>query len=419
MAFEFHLRFGSNKEQRSSEQVQQTSSLNNPEPWLLNLFGNLSEAGIPVTKETAMRFDTVFSCIRVLSETFASFPLSVFMKTDSGRIQADTHPVFSLIKSKPSPLMTAYSWKQAIMVHLCTQGNSFSRIIRNQRGNVAQILLFPYPECMTVSIIGGQLWYKYPGVPEAMSSDEILHFAGMSWNGIVGMSPITYQRETIGLGIAQKTYSNKFYSNGTNMGGIVEVPNVLGDTAYKRLKESFDDKSQGLSNAHKAILLEGGAKYNKMSITPVDAQYVESRKLTKEDICGIFRVPPHMIANLDRATFSNIEQQSIEFISNTMTPYITSCENELDSKLFSPSELAKYYVKFNVNSHMRGDATARSNYYYRMWLMGALNPNEVRELEDLNKIEGGDTYFVPVNVQQLTELNNINNNQNQNNQNNG
>lgn len=406
MNFSLNISFGRNKsEQRSSVGAgSQASSIAEPQQWLLDMMGGgATDAGVTVNKETAMRFDAVFSCIKVLSETLATLPLGVYLKTLQGREAATNHPTYQVIKKRPNPLMTSYHWMSTTMVHLCTDGNSYSRIIRNNRGEVVELSLFESPQSMYVTKVNNELWYKYPGIDMPMHSSEILHFAGMSFNGIKGLNPIAYNRSSIGLGIAQSTFAQKFYGNGANMSGILESPSVLNKEAFKSLKDSFNEQVQGLSKSHNAVLLNGGVTYKSISVSPADAQYIEGRKLSKEDICGIFRVPPHMIASMDKATFSNIEQQSIDFITRTMTPWVTMIENELDVKLFSPSDAVKYYTKFNLNSSMRGDATTRANYFYRLWLTGAINADEIRELEDMNQIPdgGGQKYFVPVNVQDL------------------
>lgn len=236
---------------------------------------------------------------------------------------------------------------------------------------------------------------------ELLPSHEMLHLRGLSTNGYKGKSPIAVHRDNLSLTASAQQYGEKFFNQGGNMSGVFKYPSTLKPEAYKRLKHDLIQQSVGLHNAHTPLLLEGGMTYERISIPPEDAQFIATRKFQKTEIATIYGVPPHMIADLERATNNNIEHQGMEFVQYCLMPYLVRLEEEFNRKLLRHDEFGEYYFLFGLNGLLRGDAKTRSEYYKNMNLIGALSANEIRSLEDMNAYEGGDEYFVQANMQTI------------------
>ena len=360
-----------------------------------------------VNPDSAMKFTTIYSCVKVLSESVATLPLYLYQETKDKRTKQSNK--LTKILDNPNRFMSSYDFKSMVMVDLCLQGNSYWQIVRNKALEVTGI--YPLlPSQMTVKVVErGNVEYHYASTTQGLvvlGDDEVLHFKMLSMDGIVGISPIQYNRLAISLGISQLEYSDKFYQNGSNSAVILSHPATLDGEAYERLKGSFTKQYVGVKNSHKPILLEDGLKMERLSITNAEAQYIESRTFTKNDIASIFRVPPHMINELSRATFSNIEHQSLEFVKYTLMPYLVMIETELNNKLTSSN---KQYFKFYTNYLIRGDIKARYEAYQIAIQNGFLNRNEVRVLEDMDVADGLDEFIVPLNMQNVTKSGQENN----------
>lgn len=242
---------------------------------------------------------------------------------------------------------------------------------------------------------------------ELLPSHEMLHLRGLSTNGYKGKSPIAVHRDNLSLTASAQQYGEKFFNQGGNMSGVFKYPSTLKPEAYKRLKHDLIQQSVGLHNAHTPLLLEGGMTYERISIPPEDAQFIATRKFQKTEIATIYGVPPHMIADLERATNNNIEHQGMEFVQYCLMPYLVRLEEEFNRKLLRYDEFGEYYFLFGLNGLLRGDAKTRSEYYKNMNLIGALSANEIRSLEDMNAYEGGDEYFVQANMQTIENAKSI------------
>ena len=242
---------------------------------------------------------------------------------------------------------------------------------------------------------------------ELLPSHEMLHLRGLSTNGYKGKSPIAVHRDNLSLTASAQLYGEKFFNQGGNMSGVFKYPSTLKPEAYKRLKHDLIQQSVGLHNAHTPLLLEGGMTYERISIPPEDAQFIATRKFQKTEIATIYGVPPHMIADLERATNNNIEHQGMEFVQYCLMPYLVRLEEEFNRKLLRHDEFGEYYFLFGLNGLLRGDAKTRSEYYKNMNLIGALSANEIRSLEDMNAYEGGDEYFVQANMQTIENAKSI------------
>jgi HK97 family phage portal protein len=292
------------------------------------------------------------------------------------------------------------------MSHLLLWGNAYAQIIRDGRGRV--LSLYPLlPENMTVDRTNtGELYYQYykDGQPYLLRRDEVLHIPGLGFDGLVGYSPIAMARNAIGMAIATEEYGAKFFANGANPGGVLEHPGVVKDPA--RVRESWNAVYQGSRNAHRIVVLEEGMKFQAVGIPPEQAQFLQTRKFQINEIARIFRIPPHMIGDLEKSSFSNIEQQSLEYVIYTLDPWVVRWEQSIQKALFTKSEKRELFTKFSVDGLLRGDYQSRMNGYATGRQNGWLSTNDIRELENMNRVPeelGGDLYLVNWNMTKLRD----------------
>jgi HK97 family phage portal protein len=377
------------------------TNLQSPLGWLLNMF-NPSKTGVRVTELSAMRASAVFACVRVLAETVASLPLITYQKTDAGKDRASNHPVYKLLKDRPNPEITSYTWRNMAMAHMNLWGESFAKIDFNNAGYPSEIWpLLPSKMDIRRNMKTLELEYLYTkpdGGLALFAPWEILHLKMMTLDGVRGISPIGMAKEAIGLSLAQEEFGARFYGNGTNMGGFFKTPNKLSEPAHKRLKKNLEEQYTGLTKSHKIAILEEGLDFIKLGIPPNEAQFLESRKFQLNEICRMFRVQSHLVNDLDRSTNNNIEQQSLEFIIYTIRPWLVNIEQEYNYKLFTPAEQNSYFTEHLVDGILRGDLESRYRAYQTGRLGGWLSVNKILEKENENKIEGGDVYLDPLNM---------------------
>ena len=365
-----------------------------------------NDSGVQVDQTSALRMSAVYACIRLLSETLAQLPLNIRRSTPDGSELATSHPLYNILHNTPNRFMSSFSWRNTVMSHCVGWGNGYSYIVRNQIGEPRG--LFPLlPDRTYPQIVDGQLRYQSQinetPLPDILPVD-ILHIPALSFDGLVGISPIALHRQSIGLGMAAQKFGAKMYSSGSMLSGVLKHPGRLKRKAERpddpspveRLRKQWRQLYSGLDNAGSVAVLEEGMEFQKTAIDPVDAQYVELMKFQVADIARIFNVASHLINDLDRATFNNISELSLSFLRYTMTPWIVRWEQELNRKLFPDSNT--YFVKFNLQGLLRGTLTERKDYYKTAIEYGWLSRNEVRELEDLNRIEGLDEYLQPLNM---------------------
>lgn len=368
-------------------------------------FGSTT-SGKTVNERTAMQTTAVYACVRVLSETLASLPLHTYTHSDRGKEKATDHHLYYLLHDEPNPEMTSFVFRETLMSHLLLWGNAYAQVIRDGRGNV--LALYPLlPDKMTVERTGaGELYYEYQKDtgPVILRRDEVFHIPGLGFDGLVGYSPIAMAKNAIGMAIATEEYGAKFFANGANPGGVLEHPGVVKDP--KRVRDSWNAVYQGSSNAHRVAVLEEGMKFQSIGIPPEQAQFIATRKFQLNEIARIFRIPPHMIGDLEKSSFSNIEQQSLEFVKYTLDPWVSRWEQAIQKTLLKETEKSQYFVKFNVDGLLRGDYQGRMNGYAVGRQNGWLSSNDIRELEDMNRIpedQGGDLYLVNGNMTQLQD----------------
>ncbi|EPR07986.1 phage portal protein [Ruminiclostridium papyrosolvens] len=368
-------------------------------------FGSTT-SGKTVNERTAMQTTAVYACVRILAETIASLPLHTYRYTQHGKEKATEHQIYHLLADEPNPEMTSFVFRETLMGHLLLWGNAYAQIIRDGRGKV--IALYPLlPNKMTVDRTEkGELYYIYnkEGQSYPLKSYEVLHIPGLGFDGLIGYSPIAMAKNAIGMAIATEEYGAKFFANGANPGGVLEHPGVVKDPA--RVRESWNSVYQGSSNAHRVAVLEEGMKFQSIGIPPEQAQFLETRKFQINEIARIFRIPPHMIGDLEKSSFSNIEQQSLEFVMYTLDPWVVRWEQSIKRVLFSEDEKKEYFVKFNVDGLLRGDYQSRMNGYAVGRQNGWLSANDIRELENMNRISeelGGDLYLINGNMTKLVD----------------
>ena len=369
-----------------------------------------STSGKVVTERSAMQMTAVYACVRILSEAIAGLPLHVYRyKEDGGKEKALDHPLYLLLHDEPNPEMSSFVFRETLMTHLLLWGNAYAQIIRNGKGEV--VALYPLmPNKMTVGRdTNGQLYYTYQKSQDELPKDntytvtlypsDVLHIPGLGFDGLVGYSPIAMAKNAIGLAIATEEYGSKFFANGAAPSGVLEHPGTIKDPA--RVRESWMSQFGGSANSNKIAVLEEGLKYTPISISPEQAQFLETRKFQINEIARIFRVPPHMVGDLEKSSFSNIEQQSLEFVKYTLDPWVVRWEQSIQRTLLASEEKKNYFVKFNVEGLLRGDYQSRMNGYAIGRQKGWMTANDIRELENLDRIpaeEGGDLYLINGNM---------------------
>jgi HK97 family phage portal protein len=369
--------------------------------------GGPTESGEHVSPDRAMQTAAVFTCVRVLGESVAQLPLGIYKsREDNGSDKMTTHPLYRLVHYQPNEWMTSFEFREYMMACLNLRGNFYAfknYVGTGQRRRIVEILPF-HPD--TVEVKQDENWdityeVRLPNrAPQIIPKSNMLHIKGLSLNGLKGVSPIQYQRESIGLAMAAEKYGARTFKNGARPSLVLEHPNSLTQEAAERLSKSWHE-AYGGENTGKTAILENGLKVNKISMSNEDAQYLETRKFQRSEIAGIFRVPAHMVNDLEKATFSNIEHQSVEFVVHSLNPWIVRIEQAMWRDLLTLEEQNEgYFFLFNVDGLLRGDAKSRAEALKIQRLNGIINANEWRALENLNPIEGGDVYLTPLNMRQ-------------------
>lgn len=354
--------------------------------------------GVSVTNDGAMRLTAFFAGIRLISENVASLPKEVKMKKDRTLSSTDNHPVNRLLE-KPNEYTNTFSFWQTIATWIKGWGNAYAIIMRDGTGKPVALHQV-HPQCVQIVISNGKKWYKVTMTDPSFSflngtypDYNMLHFMEMTLDGITGVNTVIYNAIAIGKATATEKFAAEFYEKGGNIKAVMETDGNLGDKEYDQFMAHF---SKAASN-FETPLLEYGIKYKQLSVNPVAAQLIQSETLSIQDIARILNVPPHMIAELSHATFSNIEHQTIQFVQYSLRPIVKKIEVELRSKLFFESE-REYKVKFSLDGLLRGDTAARSNFYHNAILDGYMSRNEVRDLEGLERVEGLDEFLYPLNT---------------------
>ncbi|MGG0756051.1 phage portal protein [Brevibacillus laterosporus] len=389
---------------------QNESDLQNPKDWLVNLLGgSTTYSGERVTGDTALLNSNVYTCASILGGDIGKLPIQIFTRK-GGRIERDrNHPVTNLLGIRPNPYMSAYTFKELLQVHLMLWGNAYALIDWGWDGRPQALWpLNPSLTEVTTDLNTGEVWYITTltnGEQRKIPWFDVLHVKAISKTGLKGISPISVIREKLGIQQASDKFIGAFYANGTTSRGILKVPDILQPEAKDRTREEWQKLNTGLNNAHKVAILDGGLDYQSLGMPLKDAEFIETQKFGIGEIAKIYKIPPHKLGQLDRATFSNIEHQSIEYVKNTLQPIITNWEQEIDYKLFTNKERKQFYSKFNVESELRGDSQSRAQYYKDMVSISGITFNEVRAKENQNGYgEIGDRPIIPLNMTWLDQL---------------
>lgn len=361
--------------------------------------GQRSAAGRAVDETSALAQVAVYACVRVIAETVASLPYLVYKRLDRGKDRATDHPLYPLLHDRANPEMTAFEWRETMVGHCLTWGHGFSEIERGRGGPVA---LWPLrPDRMDIQRDErDNLVYVYllpDGEPVTFRPDQIHHWRGFGASGITGKTPISLAREAIGLGLAVEEYGARFFSNDSRPGGVLQTAGKLTADGAKRLKDGWEASMRGLSNRHRVAILEEGVTWQSIGIPPQDAQFLETRKFQIVEIARFFRVPLHLIGELERATWGNIEHQGIDFVTHTIRPWLVRIEQATARDLFG-GDVRQFFAEFLVDALLRGDAVARSQALATQRQNGIITANEWREIENRNPIEGGDELLVNGNM---------------------
>lgn len=356
-----------------------------------------SGAGVNVSEDSAMRYAVVQACVRVLSEDIAALPLHVYERTDEGgKRRATAHPLYGLLHTAPNPEMTSIAFREALMTNLLLTGNAYAFIEYDNLGRIRALWPLLSTWVTPYRCDDGAIRYRIGG--DTLDGSEILHIPGLGFDGLMGISPIAYARESIGLGVAAEQFGSAFFKNGTHLGGVITVPGRLDDQAFERTSREFKSMYRGLQNAHGIPVLEGGATFQSVGIAPEDAQFLETRKYQRSEIAGLFRVPPHLIGDLEHATFSNIEHQDISYLQRSLLPWLTRIEQGMNNRLLTAGERSRFLIEHDTGGFMRGDTKSRYEAYAIGITNGVITRNEARVRENLNPIAGGDELLQPLNM---------------------
>ena len=392
--------------------IRNDSTYTDPEPWFKSwLVGDKTAAGMRVNERNALQVSDVYKCVRVISETVACLPKKVFERVTligrPGKQVAPAHPLYRLIHDAPNPMMTAFTYFEMGMAHLLTWGNFYSYIERGSRTGRPRGLWPLAPDRVRIETLNGALWYHvadYEGRESPFYPDEILHIHGLGYDGIRGYSPVRLMMESLGWAKATEQYSARFFGNSARPSGLLlaDAGVAIKKEDEEALKASFREFHEGVDNAHRLMLIKGGVKYEQLTLPQNEAQFLETKKLQRSDIAGMFRLQPHKIGDLERATFSNIEHLGIEFATDTIAPWAERLEQECNRLLLSDSEQQRFFIEFELEGLLRGDTAARTQYYREMFNTGSVSQNEIREKENFPPFEGGDEHWIQLNMMPLS-----------------
>ena len=391
-----------------SNSTSDLPSISQNEEWSAYLAGR----GYSVSSNTALKVSAVIRCVDVVAKTMASLPLNLYETGERGKEKAVRHPVYKLIYRLPNRHTTAYEFWHMYIFNLMLTTGAYAKIVRNRSGFITALWNIPTSNVSGININkeNGERYIDVTldGVTERLRDGEFMFTPGLRFSDSDDPEdPVKIARDVLGLTMALNGYAKGFFENGTNLGGFIEYDGTISDQSYERFKQSWAKTYSGVTNSNKWAFLESGFKITQLGQKPNDSQALESRKFQITEVCRMFGVPPHKVFDLDRATFSNIEQQNIEYVQESITPMSVRIEQTIYKDLLTESEQMKYYAKFNVNALLRGDIAARTNYYHNARQDGWLNANDIRELEDMNRIpedQGGDVYAVNGNMIPLSAV---------------
>ncbi len=369
----------------------------------INYFGQYDQE-INVNSDVALTFSAVWNAIRLLSESVSGLPLTVYTKESNGDKTEDTSSyLYNLIKYKPNSYMNRITFLEKVMMDLLTNGNSYVHIVRDNSARPIELVCMNYRN-VTILNRDNYLYYQDDKSGEVYDADDVLHFKLITTDGVLGLSPIDQCRAAIKWGMDVEKYGATFFNKGAKLSGILECDRSLSEEAIVRLKNSFNNAYSKVSQSNQTAVLEEGLKFKPISVSAEQAQFLASRRFSVEEVARIFNIPPHMLKDLSKSSFNNIEMQSQEFVTYSLMPYLVRIEQEMNLKLFKTMDIGKQFVEFNVLGLLRGSVKDRSEYYRTMLNIGAMSINEIRRKENMNSIEDGDEHFMQLNMTTLKNL---------------
>lgn len=378
-----------------------TSDVKNPAPWFTNMFGYQSSSGEKITADSALQVPTVYACVNILANSVAKLPLQTFKKTKKGRERDSGHAVAKLLEDRPNPYQNPFRFKHLIETHRNLWGNAYINIEWGVDGRPRALwLLNPSLTDPKIDLITNELWYvtTLPGGKQTkIPKSDVIHLTALSTDGIKGKAPIEVARESIGSSQASQKFKGKFFANGTAAAGILKVPGQLNKDAKDKIRDEWETMYTGVNNAQRVAILDAGLDFQSLGMPLKDAQFIEGMKFDKAEIATIFNIPMHMVNELSNSIRANIEQQSLDFIQNTLSPILIQWEQEFSYQCFSLPEQKTYYLKFNLTSLLRGDSQARAAFYKTMQEIGAYSINEIRAYEEQDAIANGDAHYISLN----------------------
>ena len=366
-------------------------------------FDSIFPNSTTIDNDKALTLTAVWCAIRLLSESVSSLPCSVYTKQANGdKLEDSKNRIYDLIKYRPNNYQNKITFFEYIMMSICTDGNSYVQIVRDGSGRPSQLIPIS-PDTVDVVINDGELFYQIDSVG-ILDSADVLHFKTLTDDGINGISPIDQCKKALSWGLNVEEFGDTFFKNGAKPSSVLSTDRALSEQAIERLKNSFKNTYSQLKNSNSTIILEEGLNFKPISISPEQAQFLASRKFSIEEVARCWNIPPHMLKDLSKSSFNNIEMQSQEFVTYTLMPYITRIENEMNYKLFRTNEVGKTFIEFNVNALLRGDVKSRNEAYKTAITNGYMSINEVRQKENLNSIEGGDKHFMQMNMTTIEKI---------------
>lgn len=375
-------------------------------PLLWNLAGSQSLSGEVVNESTALTYSAVWCAVNLYAGSISTLPLQLLRKEKNKTISAKNYQIYKVLHDEFNQYMTAENGRAVMMAHLLTWGNFYAEKVYNGFGEIVE--LWPItPNRVRVEIQNGQLIYKIivDNVEYIFTREKILHIPGLGFDGFQGYSVIALARKSLGLGMALDTFASLYFGNGTHPGAIVKHPGQLSAIGHSNLKQSLSEIYSGLGQSHKLMLLEEGMSIEKIGIPPEDSQFLESRQFQIPEVARWFNLPPHKLKDLSRSSFSNIESEQISFVTDSILPWLIRLEQNYSLQLLTPiQKKQEFFFRHNVDGLMRGNAKDRSEYYRTMFNIGAMSQNDIREKENWDSIEGGDEYFIPLNMIPLSRL---------------
>lgn len=359
-----------------------------------------SSSGVNINDSNIMTISGVYAAVRTYSDTISSMPIHLIKEDGGNKERQYENPLYTLVAKEPNKIMTSFNWRQMLMSQLILKGNSYWYIDYDTSTIRPKQLIYLNPDKVEPKIVRDLMFYEIEfsnGTKTSIDQSNILHFRGLG-DEIKGKSIIDFAKDNLSLGKAAEDFGSKFFKNGASISGVYEHPGQLSDKAYENLKKSLQNRTSPMSEKHKVLILEEGMKFTQTSIPPDSAQFLETRKFSISDISRWFKLPPHILYDMEKATFNNMEQQDLNFIKHSILPYLVNIEQELNRKLLREDEKSNHYFKFNMEGMLRGDIEARSKAYQLFIQNGIMSPNEARSKEDLDPYDGGDNKFMPINI---------------------